>query len=307
MNAAAAEGKGAVSLNGRLIDAASLRMAENLLTKLERSSSAERSRSAPEGAGRRWLGPVGMLPHGPPDRPRRRRRLRRRKDHAHSWPRLASSASRSVSYVSGDDYHRYARAAARRAGHHAAATRRPTTSTSCGQHLGHLRRWEPILKPVYDHRTGTLERARVTCGRARTWSSRGCSTSTPSSSATPTTSASSWRRPRSCGATWKLTRDCTRRGYTTHEVLERAGSPRARRRPSLHAARSAQHADIVVSFMPEHASDRPRAPRRRRDPARHAAPPRPLAPARPRRPTARRSMRARARVRCCEIPGRHRP
>jgi malyl-CoA/(S)-citramalyl-CoA lyase len=35
MNAAAAEGKGAVSLNGRLIDAASLRMAENLLAKLE--------------------------------------------------------------------------------------------------------------------------------------------------------------------------------------------------------------------------------------------------------------------------------
>jgi malyl-CoA/(S)-citramalyl-CoA lyase len=35
MNEAAAEGKGAVSLNGRLIDAASIRMAENLLAKLE--------------------------------------------------------------------------------------------------------------------------------------------------------------------------------------------------------------------------------------------------------------------------------
>jgi malyl-CoA/(S)-citramalyl-CoA lyase len=35
MNEAAAEGKGAVSLDGRLIDAASIRMAENLLAKLE--------------------------------------------------------------------------------------------------------------------------------------------------------------------------------------------------------------------------------------------------------------------------------
>jgi malyl-CoA/(S)-citramalyl-CoA lyase len=35
MKEAAAEGRGAVSLDGRLIDAASIRMAENLLTKLE--------------------------------------------------------------------------------------------------------------------------------------------------------------------------------------------------------------------------------------------------------------------------------
>jgi hypothetical protein len=35
MRSAAAEGKGAVSLDGRLIDAASIRMAENLLAKLE--------------------------------------------------------------------------------------------------------------------------------------------------------------------------------------------------------------------------------------------------------------------------------
>jgi malyl-CoA/(S)-citramalyl-CoA lyase len=35
MKQASAEGKGAVSLDGRLIDAASIRMAENLLAKLE--------------------------------------------------------------------------------------------------------------------------------------------------------------------------------------------------------------------------------------------------------------------------------
>jgi malyl-CoA/(S)-citramalyl-CoA lyase len=35
MKVAAKEGKGAVSLDGRLIDAASIRMAENLMTKIE--------------------------------------------------------------------------------------------------------------------------------------------------------------------------------------------------------------------------------------------------------------------------------
>jgi malyl-CoA/(S)-citramalyl-CoA lyase len=41
MRAAAAEGKGAVSLDGRLIDAASIRMAENLLAKLEQIEARE--------------------------------------------------------------------------------------------------------------------------------------------------------------------------------------------------------------------------------------------------------------------------
>jgi citrate lyase beta subunit len=35
MEEAAAQGKGAVSLDGRLIDAASIRMAQNLLAKLD--------------------------------------------------------------------------------------------------------------------------------------------------------------------------------------------------------------------------------------------------------------------------------
>jgi hypothetical protein len=41
MRDAAAEGKGAVSLDGRLIDAASIRMAENLLAKLEQIEARE--------------------------------------------------------------------------------------------------------------------------------------------------------------------------------------------------------------------------------------------------------------------------
>lgn len=45
MQEAAAQGKGAVSLDGRLIDAASIRMAENLLAKLEQIEAREQSRS----------------------------------------------------------------------------------------------------------------------------------------------------------------------------------------------------------------------------------------------------------------------
>jgi malyl-CoA/(S)-citramalyl-CoA lyase len=43
MRNAAAEGKGAVSLDGRLIDAASIRMAENLLAKLEQIEAKQRA------------------------------------------------------------------------------------------------------------------------------------------------------------------------------------------------------------------------------------------------------------------------
>jgi malyl-CoA/(S)-citramalyl-CoA lyase len=47
MRQAAAEGKGAVSLDGRLIDAASIRMAENLLAKLEQIEARDDRAAAP--------------------------------------------------------------------------------------------------------------------------------------------------------------------------------------------------------------------------------------------------------------------
>jgi citrate lyase beta subunit len=50
MREAAAEGKGAVSLDGRLIDAASIRMAENLLAKLGQIEERDPLAVAPEPA-----------------------------------------------------------------------------------------------------------------------------------------------------------------------------------------------------------------------------------------------------------------
>jgi malyl-CoA/(S)-citramalyl-CoA lyase len=58
MRTAAADGKGAVSLDGRLIDAASIRMAENLLAKLEQIEAA----SSPQWEGPRAIG--SALPSG---------------------------------------------------------------------------------------------------------------------------------------------------------------------------------------------------------------------------------------------------
>jgi len=52
MREAAAQGKGAVSLDGRLIDAASIRMAENLLAKLEQIEAQLPPESAGGSAGR---------------------------------------------------------------------------------------------------------------------------------------------------------------------------------------------------------------------------------------------------------------
>src|SRR3712207_4455871 len=60
-----------------------------------------------------------------------------------------------VAHLSADDYHRYSRLERRRLG---VTPLHPDANylDILTQHLGHLRRGEPILKPVYDHRTGML-------------------------------------------------------------------------------------------------------------------------------------------------------
>ena len=102
MKEAAADGKGAVSLDGRLIDAASLRMAEHLLAKIalieERTNGSGRPRACGilGGVARPIvLGVVGDSGAGKTTLTRGLARV---------------LGERSVSYVSGDDYHRYERA-----------------------------------------------------------------------------------------------------------------------------------------------------------------------------------------------------
>jgi len=159
---------------------------------------------------------------------------------------------RSVSYLSGDDYHRYARS------HRAELGITPLQPHAnhldiMSQHLGHLRRWEPVLKPVYSHRTGTLEAPKHVRPGPFVLVEGLLNFHTE-----PLREAHDIRvflaPPESMRRAWKLTRDCTRRGYTTHEVLEELELRERDAAAYLRPQRA--YADIVVAFRPG-TGDRP--------------------------------------------------
>jgi len=157
-----------------------------------------------------------------------------------------------VSYISGDDYHRYGRTQRSELG---LTPLNPSANhlEILGQHLGHLRSGEQILKPVYDHRHGTLEPPEVVRphafvvveGLLNFHSERLRKAHDIRVFLAP---------PEELRRTWKMTRDCTRRGYTTHQVLHELD----RREHDVDAFIQPQrrHADIIVSFRPS-SSDNP--------------------------------------------------
>ena len=156
-----------------------------------------------------------------------------------------------VSYISGDDYHRYGRQQRAELG---ITPLNPAANhlEILGQHLAHLRNREPVLKPTYDHRSGTLgppEYVRpnpfvVVEGLLNFHSEELCADHDIRVFLAP---------PEELRRTWKLTRDCTRRGYTTHEVIaeldRREGDVERYIRPQRRLA------DIIVSFAPTRSSD----------------------------------------------------
>jgi phosphoribulokinase len=152
----------------------------------------------------------------------------------------------SVSYVSGDDYHRYERAQRAELG---ITPLHPQANhlDIMGQHLGHLRRWEPILKPVYSHLTGTLEAPRHVRPGPFVLVEGLLNFHTE-----PLRRAHDIRvflaPPESTRRAWKLTRDCTRRGYSSHEVLQELDLRERDVATYLRPQRA--HADIVVTFRP---------------------------------------------------------
>jgi phosphoribulokinase len=157
----------------------------------------------------------------------------------------------SVARISADDYHRYDRRERRALGItplHPEANHLDILT----QHLLHLRRREPILKPRYDHRDGTLgfpEYIRpahylVVEGllTLHTETLRGaqdvCVFLAP---------------PEELRRAWKLKRDCTRRSYTTDEVLHELD---LRERDAARFVRPQRaYADIVVAFGPSASAD----------------------------------------------------
>jgi phosphoribulokinase len=156
-----------------------------------------------------------------------------------------------VSYLSGDDYHRYGRQ------QRAELDVTPLDPSAnhldiLGQHLGHIRNGEPILKPVYDHRTGSLKPSVLV--RPQPYVVVEALLGYHSEELRAAHDIRVFLAPpEELRRTWKLTRDCTRRGYTTHEVLSELD--RRERDVESYIKPQRRHADILVSFRPTTSND----------------------------------------------------
>ncbi|MGN6169126.1 MAG: phosphoribulokinase [Solirubrobacteraceae bacterium] len=153
--------------------------------------------------------------------------------------------------ISADDYHVHARRERRALGTtplHPSANHIDILT----QHLVHLRRGEAVLKPVYDHRTGTLG-APEYVRSSRYLVVEGLLNFHTEALRTAHDVRVYLAPPEELRRGWKLTRDCTRRGYNADEVLRELDM---RERDAHHFIRPQQaHADIVVSFHPSHGND----------------------------------------------------
>ncbi len=144
-----------------------------------------------------------------------------------------------------DDYHRYSRAERAAAGLSALDPRSNYVDV-LEQHLRLLRNGEPILKPVYDHRRGTLQPPQYVKPKGFVIAEGLLGYAT--------------RAMRDCydvkiyldpeeelRVKWKLHRDTTIRGYTKEEVLAQLGRREGHSANFIHPQRT--FADIVIRFQ----------------------------------------------------------
>jgi phosphoribulokinase len=153
---------------------------------------------------------------------------------------------RQTARLSADDYHRFDR---RQRAELGVTPLHPDCNhlDILTQHLELLRRGEPVLKPIYDHRRGTLDppvymppsQFLIVEGLLGYHSERLRGAYDVRVFVDP---------PESLRRTWKLKRDCTRRGYTTDEVL--AELDRRERDARQFIAPQRAFSDIVVRFKP---------------------------------------------------------
>jgi phosphoribulokinase len=146
--------------------------------------------------------------------------------------------------ISSDDYHRYERRERRQLGItplHPDANHLDVLT----QHLLHLRRGEPILKPVYDHRDGTLGRP-VYVQSARFLMVEGLLGFHSETLRSAHDVRVFLAPPEDLRRAWKLKRDLTRRGYTTDEVLRELDRREHDAAQFIRPQRAL--ADIVVTF-----------------------------------------------------------
>jgi phosphoribulokinase len=151
-----------------------------------------------------------------------------------------------VARINADDYHRYERAERRQLGItplHPEANHLDVLT----QHLWHLRRGDSVLKPVYDHRDGTLGRPQY-LRSPRFLVVEGLLNFHTETLRTAHDVRVFLAPPEDLRRAWKLKRDCTRRGYTTDEVLAELDR---RERDAVEFIRPQRdHADMVVTFWP---------------------------------------------------------
>jgi phosphoribulokinase len=150
-----------------------------------------------------------------------------------------------------DDYHRYDR---RQRAEHDITPLDPECNhlDILAQHLEHLRRKEPIMKPVYQHTDGTFGppeyfvpgRFVVAEGLLGFYDRQLADSFDVRVYLDP---------PEELRRHWKVQRDCSRRGYTTDQVLSELDrrEPDSERyiRPQRH------HADIIIAFQPGTSED----------------------------------------------------
>ena len=113
------------------------------------------------------------------------------------------------------------------------------------QHLTHLRRAEPVMKPVYDHARGVFAPA-VYLRPARFLITEGLLNFHTETLRSAHEIRVFLAPQEELHRAWKVKRDCTRRGYTTSEVL--AELDRRQDDARSYVVPQRDHADIVVAF-----------------------------------------------------------
>jgi phosphoribulokinase len=159
-----------------------------------------------------------------------------------------------VAHICTDDYHRYDRKQRAELG---ITPLHPDCNyvEIIAQHLAHLRRGEPILKPVYRHKDGTFgppvhvhpERFTIIEGLLGYYLPEMRDVYDVRVFLNP---------PEALRRKWKVQRDCSRRGYTTDEVLAELDRREADSEAFIRPQR--RYGDMLVSFRAsegEHAGD----------------------------------------------------
>jgi phosphoribulokinase len=159
----------------------------------------------------------------------------------------------NVAHICTDDYHRYDR---RQRAENGLTPLHPDCNyiDIIAQHLIHLRRGEPIMKPVYRHADGTFGPPEYVEPQRYTVIEGLFGYHLPEMRDVYDVRVY-LAPPEEIRRKWKVQRDCSRRGYTTDQVL----ADLDRREPDSEAFIRPQrrHADIVVAFTPGDVADDP--------------------------------------------------